>query len=130
MMKMIDEKRIEFLMKTLKISREEALDLEGYDENLKEGVKAEYDLSDEQEKVVREMNRKVEHAKGNGGKRERKPNELKEAIVREIADLLENEAVGQVYEDVAITNPNRMIAFSVNGKRFELTLTEKRPPKN
>lgn len=127
---MMDEKRIEFLMKTLKISREEALDLEGYDENLKEGVKAEYDLSDEQEKVVREMNRKVEHAKGNGGKRERKPNELKEAIVREIADLLENEAVGQVYEDVAITNPNRMIAFSVNGKRFELTLTEKRPPKN
>ena len=127
---MIDEKRIEFLMKTLKISREEALDLEGYDDNLKEGVKAEYDLTDEQEKVVREMNRKVEHAKGNGSKRERKPNELKEAIVKELADLLENEAVGQVYEDVNITNPNRMIAFSVNGKRFELTLTEKRPPKN
>lgn len=127
---MVDEKRIAQMMKTLDITRDEALELLGYDADVEKGKKTEFDLTPEQEKVVKEMNRKVEHAKGNGVKRERKPNELKEAIVRELADLLANEATGQVYEDVEITNPNRMIAFGVNGKRFELTLTEKRPPKN
>ena len=61
--------------------------------------------------------------------RERKPNELKEAIVAELAEFLAEDAQGQVYEDVTVTNKNRMISFAIGDKRFDLTLIEKRPPK-
>lgn len=126
----VDEKRVAELMKQLDCSCEEALDIILYDEEVEDGKSTEYDLTPEQQANVKEMNRKVDHKKGANTKRERKPNELKEAIVAEIADLLTNEAQGQVYEEVSITNKNRMIAFAVNGKKFELTLVEKRAPKN
>lgn len=123
----IDEKRIEFLMKTLDITREEALELEGYDEAVKKNEKTAYDLTPEQQKVVSEMTR----ADTEVGKRKstRKPNELKEAIVREIAEFLTEDALGQMYEAVEIANVNRTITFSVGEKRFELNLIEKRAPK-
>ena len=76
------------------------------------------------------MTHVTEYAKSASVKRERKPNELKEAIVAELANYLAEEAQGQVYEDVTVTNKSRMIAFSVNGKRFELALVEKREPKD
>lgn len=123
----IDEKRIAMLMKTLDISREEALELEGYDADVTAGKKTEFDLSAEQQKVVSEMTR----ADSEVGKRKnnRKPNELKEGIVREIAEFLAEDALGQAYESVEIANPNRTIVFKVGDKRFELNLIEKRAPK-
>lgn len=123
----IDEKRIAYLMKTLDISREEALELEGYDADVTAGKKTEYDLTAEQQAVVSEMTR----ADAEVGKRKstRKPNELKEAIVREIAEFLSEDALGQMYEAVVVANANRTITFSVGDKRFELNLIEKRPPK-
>jgi len=127
---MVDEKRIAMLMKKLDITREEALELEGYDADVNKGKKTQYDLTPEQEKVAKKMTHVTEYAKSASIKRERKPNELKEAIVAELANYLAEEAQGQVYEDVTITNKSRMIAFSVNGKRFELALVEKREPKD
>lgn len=126
---MIDEKRIQMLMKTLGITREEALELEEYDDDVNKGKKTQYDLTPEQIKNVQEMNRRVEHRKYGSSKRERKPNELKEAIVAELAEFLSEDAQGQVYEDVKITNVNRMIHFKVGEKEFDLQLIEKRPPK-
>ena len=126
----LNEKTIAEYMKVNKCDREEAIDLIKYDIAVESDEDTEYDLTPEQEAVVKDMMRKTDHAKqGDKPKHERKPNELKVAIIEELRDLLMNEAVGQVYEDVEITNPNRMIAFGVNGKRFELTLVEKRPPK-
>jgi hypothetical protein len=125
----IDEKRIAELMKSLDCSRGEALDIILYDEEVEDGTATRFDWTDEQKANKKEMARKIDHKKMNGVKRERKPNELKEAIVAELAELLFEEAQGQVYENVKVTNPNRMIAFSVNGKNFELTLVEKRAPK-
>lgn len=129
---MVDEKRIAMLMKKLDITREEALELEGYDADVNKGKKTQYDLTPEQEKVAKKMTHVTEYAKSASVRRERKPNELKEAIVAELANYLaeEAQAQGQVYEDVTITNKSRMIAFSVNGKRFELALVEKREPKD
>ena len=123
----IDEKRIAYLMKTLDITREEALELEGYDADVTAGKKTEDDLTAEQQAVVSEMTR----ADAEVGKRKgtRKPNELKEAIVREIAEFLSEDALGQMYEAVLVANANRTITFSVGDKRFELNLIEKRPPK-
>ena len=127
----LNERTIADYMKRNKCDREEAIDLIKYDIAVEDGEDTEYDLTAEQEANVREMTRKVEHAKqGKGVKRERKPNELKEAIVAEIAEFLREDAQGQAYEDVEITNKSRMIAFAIGDKHFELTLIEKRPPKS
>ena len=132
----IDEKRIEFLMKKLHISREEALELEGYDEDVNKNRATQYDLTPEQRKNVMEMNRKREHKKTGPRKTERKPNELKEALVSALADFLENECEFTINNDVnycdsvEITNKNRMIHFISMGKEFDLQLIEKRAPKN
>lgn len=127
----LNERTIADYMKRNKCDREEAIDLIKYDIAVEDGEDTEYDLTAEQEANVREMTRKVEHAKQDGKvKRERKPNELKEAIVAEIAEFLREDAQGQAYEDVEITNKSRMIAFAIGDKHFELTLIEKRPPKS
>lgn len=126
----LNEKTIAQYMKVNKCDREEAIDLIKYDIAVEEGEETEYDLTKEQAEVVKTMMRKTDHAKQDGKvKRERKPNELKEAIIAEIAEFLREDAQGQVYEEVEVTNKSRMISFRVNDKRFELTLIEKRPPK-
>jgi len=126
----LNDKNIADYMKRNKCSREEAIELINYDNAIESGEDTEYDLTAEQEANVKAMTRKVEHAKQDGKvKRERKPNELKEAIIAELAEFLSEDAQGQAYEDVEITNKSRMIAFAVNDKHFELTLIEKRPPK-
>lgn len=124
----IDEKRIAFLMKQLDITREEALELEGYDDDINHNRKTKHDLTPEQEKIVQEMNRKKDHRKYGHVHRERKPNELKIAIMAELADFLREDAQGQVYEDVELTNVSRMLHFRVGEKEFDLQLIEKRGP--
>lgn len=127
----LNERTIADYMKRNKCDRDEAIDLIKYDIAVESDEETEYDLSAEQQENVKKMMRKTDHAKiGKGVKRERKPNELKEAIVAEIAEFLHEDAQGQVYESVDITNVSRQIAFAVGDKRFELTLVEKRPPKN
>lgn len=125
----LNEKTIADYMKRNKVGRDEAIDLIKYDIAVESEEATEYDLTAEQQKAVSEMMRKTEHKKQSGAKRERKPNELKEGIVAEIAEFLRQDAQNHVYESVEITNPNRMMAFEVDGKRFELTLIEKRAPK-
>lgn len=131
----IDEERIAFLMKKLGITREEAIELEGYDEDVKKNRKTQYDLTPEQIKNVQDMTRHCDHKKSGPRTIERKPNELKEAIVACLADFLENECefilkdVLTYCGDVEITNKNRMIHFSAGGKEFDLQLIEKRTPK-
>lgn len=126
----LNEKTIADYMKRNKCNREEAIDLIKYDIAVESDEDTEYDLTEEQTANVKSMMRKVDHAKTEGKvKRERKPNELKEAIIAEIAEFLREDAQGQAYEDVEITNKSRMIAFAVGEKHFELTLVEKRPPK-
>lgn len=127
----LNERTIADYMKRNKCDRDEAIDLIKYDIAVESDEETEYDLTAEQQENVKKMMRKTDHAKiGKGVKRERKPNELKEAIVAEIAEFLREDAQGQVYESVDITNVSRQIAFAVGDKRFELTLVEKRPPKN
>lgn len=126
----LNEKNIADYMKRNKCSREEAIELINYDNAVEGNEETEYDLSEEQQETVKKMMRRVEHAKQDGKvKRERKPNELKEAIIAEIAEFLREDALGQAYAEVEVKNVSRMIAFEVGDKKFELTLVEKRPPK-
>ena len=126
----LNERTIADYMKRNKCNREEAIDLIKYDIAVESDEETKYDLSAEQQENVKKMMRKTDHAKIGNVKRERKPNELKEAIIKELAEFLREDAQGQVYESVDITNVSRQIAFAVGDKRFELTLVEKRPPKN
>lgn len=125
----LNERTIADYMKRNKCNREEAIDLIKYDIAVESDEETEYDLSAEQQENVKQMMRKTDHAKIGNVKRERKPNELKEAIIKELAEFLREGTQGQVYESVDITNVNRQIAFAVGDKRFELTLVEKRLPK-
>jgi len=133
----LTEKNIADYMKRNKCNREEAIELINYDNAIEGGEETEYDLSPEQVKVVQEMNRKIDHAKPTTIKRERKPNELKEALVAALADFLENTCEfemkdnGVIYcGDVEITNKNRMIHFTCKDKEFDLQLIEKRAKKS
>ena len=132
----INEERITFLMNKLKITREEALELESYDDDVDHDRKTEHDLTPEQVAVVQEMNRKKEHKKYGTVHRERKPNDLKIAIMAELQDFLANECEFVVNEQtlcceqVELTNISRMLHFSVGEKEFDLQLIEKRPKKN
>ena len=131
----LNEKTIAEYMKVNKCDREEAIDLIKYDIAIENGEDTEYDLTEEQKKFVQDMNRKIDHKKHGTVKRERKPNELKVAIVQALADFLENDCEFELNDatqycgEVEITNPNRMIHFTSNGKEFDLQLIEKRPPK-
>lgn len=131
----LNEKTIADYMKRNKCDREEAIDLIKYDIAVESDEETEYDLTPEQKKVVQDMNRKIDHKKHGEVKRERKPNELKMGIVASLAEFLENECEfelnGEIVYcgDVEITNSNRMIHFSSNGKQFDLQLIEKREPK-
>ena len=131
----MNERTIAEYMKINKCSREEAIDLIKYDCDVEDGKETEYDLAPEQEKVVQDIKRKVDHKKGINVKRERKPNELKEVLVAVLADFLENscefELNGEITYcgEVEITNKNRMIHFKSNDKEFDLQLIEKRVKK-
>ena len=57
---------------------------------------------------------------------------IKMEMMRWAVSSVTKEAHGkarEVYEEVKISNPNRMITFIINGKAYELTLIEKRAPK-
>lgn len=131
----LNERTIAEYMRLNKCSREDAIDLIKYDIDVEDGKETEYDLTPEQEKIVQDLKRKVDHKKQENVKRERKPNELKEALVVALADYLENvcefDLNGETTYcgDVEITNKNRMIHFTSGGKEFDLQLIEKRVKK-
>lgn len=118
----------EHIMKTLGLTSQEADELMLADkaiDHIKSVKELDDDLSADQKKTVKQM-RQADRAPTayKFTTRERKPNELKEQIVADLAEFLANCA-----ENVEITNKNRQIAFTMSGKNFELTLVEKRAKK-
>ena len=123
------EEQIRKIVTALNCSREEALDILAADAEIDKGHRVAFDLSPEEEKKAKKYANADTHKRPKKSvPHERKPNELKETIVAEIADYLTKSATFGA-ENVEIANKNRMITFSVGEKRFDLTLVEKRPPK-
>lgn len=120
---------VENLMKLLKISREEALQIIADDKKIDKGEKMAFDLTPEQEKATRKYRQADKKPFiPNLTKRERKPNELKRTIIDDLFTFMcEN------WPDVAkngdISNPERQIDFVLNGENFSLTLIQHRKPK-
>lgn len=118
------------IMEILGVTAEEADEILAFDKAVDQGKPTDFDLTKEQEKVAKKM-RQADRKKPfipDLKKRERKPNELKGSIISQIFDFL-NKNTAILFENIEITNKERMISFSVGSEKFEITLTQKRKPK-
>ena len=109
------EEKIQKLMKSLNISREEAIDLIEEDKRIDRGEKL-YELDPELEKgakKARQADRKQTTAK-----REKKPKPEKEEICSAMMDGLRELGV----EDFEIINPEREFIFHKDGTKYKVTL--------
>ena len=129
-----DERKKIALMSQLHLTEAEALDVIEADKEIDRGEKMEFDLPPDKEKVAKEY-AKISAKKEKKAptvykfdKRERKKNATKQGIIEELAKFL-TEQSEIAYENVAVTNAERQIAFSIGEDNFELTLVQKRKPK-
>lgn len=128
------KKQIESMRK-LGFTDEEIEDVIKADDAIDHGEKVDFDLDPEKEKeakkYIKSGTRKapVNYQLDNtGGKRSRKENPTKGAIIAEIAKFLE-ETSENACENVVITNKERQISFVIGENSYELTLVQKRKPK-
>ena len=122
------EKEVKRLMAT-GLTEAEARELAAYDAEVDSGKATEYDLTPEQQKVAK--NYTTTHTKTvyNFTKRERKPNETKRWIMRQLKVLFEGMAANGNCEAVNLSNIERTLDFSIDNRQFTLTLTEHRAKK-
>lgn len=126
----MDEKRIANLMKSLDLTREQAIEMIKSDEEIDKMSMKEVnnDLSKEQKAVVKEMKNsgtKKPKAEYTFTKRERKPDEQKIDIIKQIAEYLADSG----YTEVNISNPSKVIDFTIDNVKFSLNLTRHRAEK-
>ena len=128
------KKQIESMRK-LGFTDEEIEDVIKADDAIDHGEKVAFDLDPEKEKeakkYIKSGTRKapVNYQLDNtGGKRSRKENPTKGAIIAELAKFL-TETSENACENVVIVNKERLISFSIGENNYELTLIQKRKPK-
>ena len=123
-------------MRKCGFSEEEIADIIKNDEAIDKGERVYFDLDPEKEKEAKKFAKagtrkaptvyKLNNAEG---KRSRKENPTKAGIIAEIAKFL-TENSENACENVEITNKERQIAFKIGENLYELTLVQKRKPKN
>ena len=109
------EEKIQKLMKSLSISREEAIELMEEDKRIDRGEKL-YELDPELEKGAKKA--RQADRKANTTKREKKPKPEKAEICSAMMDGLRELGV----EDFQITNEEREFIFFRNGTKYKVTL--------
>jgi len=125
------EKQIEKLMKTLEITREEAIEILNEDKEIDRMTsmsEIDSDISAEHRKIKKECTnvKKGVNAYGKATTRELKPDENKRYIINLLAEALRN---GDNIANVEITNIQKYIIFSIGSENFELDLKRKRAKK-
>ena len=115
--------QVERIMKNLRCSREEAEAILAEDKRIDRGEKVDFDLTEEEHrKAMKNANAGTRTAKEGKTARKAPENPTKEGVIAKIAEFLTENG----YNSVEITNKTRQIAFVLNGKKYELTLIEKR----
>lgn len=102
------------------------------DKAIDRGEVMEWDLSAEEHKKAMKQANADEHKKPTVykfDKRERKANMPKQEIIAGIFEYLTKNCEFSP-ENVVILNKERQISFDYAGEKFEITLTQKRRPKN
>ncbi len=126
------EEHVLRIMNGLQCTREEAEDVIKWDKVIDQGGRTPYDLDPKTEKMAKKMANVKERKNPTNydfSKRERKANPTKGGIIAEIAQFL-TEKSKFATENVEITNKERMIVFKIGEDNFEITLIQKRKPKN
>lgn len=103
-----------------------------WDNEIDHGNPTPFDLSEEQAENAKEVRRKMAKAVdayGKQTKRERKPNESKRTIIGWLKALFEGFEMNGKISDLVISNEERSLDFTLDGKSYTLTLTEHRPKK-
>ena len=111
------EERIQKLMKSLNISREEAIELMEEDKRIDRGEKL-YELDPELEKGAKKARQADRKKSDTPTKRERKPKPEKAEICSAMMEGLTKLGVA----DFNITNPEREFVFVHNGTKYKVTL--------
>lgn len=112
------EQKIQQLMTALGISREEALQVIADDEAIDRGAKM-FELAPELAagaKKARQVGRKA----GTPNKRERKEDADKRFLIEQLTNALSDT------QDLQVTNPEREIVFTHNGRKFKVVLSAPR----
>jgi hypothetical protein len=109
------EEKIQKLMKSLNISRDEAIELMEEDKRIDRGEKL-YELDPELEKGAKKA--RQADRKQTSAKREKKPKPEKEEICSAMMDGLRELGV----EDFEIINPEREFIFHKDGTKYKVTL--------
>lgn len=131
------ETQIVKMMETLKISREEAIDLIREDEEIDKMPMSQVDndLTAEQKKAKKDATKTTGDKRKRSytfTKRERKPDDVKREIIATIAQNLDRCCFGEelsTVADVVILKPEKEITFKVGGDEYSVTLTKHRKPK-
>lgn len=131
------ETQIKKMMDTLKISREEAIDLIREDEEIDKMTMSEVDndLTAEQKKAKKDATKTTGDKRKRNytfTKRERKPDEVKREIIATIAQNLDRACCGEDLShptNIQIVKPEKEITFSLFGDEYSVTLTKHRKPK-
>lgn len=116
----------------LGLSDKEKQELLVYDKAVERGEKTEFDLPPEKAKAAAKYAHTGTRKAPTAYKftpRQRKPNATKGGIIAELADFLEKNSQFSI-ASLEITNKERQIAFKIGDDSFELTLVQKRKPKN
>jgi hypothetical protein len=121
----------EIIMQNLEVTEEQADEILAYDKAVDRDLPTEYDLPKDKEKQALKM-ANVGTKKPTVYKftqRKRKENPQKQEIIAEIFQFLNENASFEV-ENLEITNKERQIFFKSGENSFEITLTQKRKPKD
>ena len=120
----------EMIMQNLGLTSEEADQLLADDKAIDKGEKMPFDLTAEQQKVAKTFTVSTTKTKKAPTvykfERKKTENVPKAEIIAKIEQLLTENG----YENVKILNKVRQIAFTNGENDFEITLTQKRKPKN
>lgn len=112
------------------MSEAEARETAEYDLAVEHGEKTDFDLTDEQQKVAKQMTltgtRKTkDKADYQWQKRERKPDNEKRNIIQKLKEYITN----GFNTNAVISNLERQIDFTIETNEYSITLTKHRPPK-
>ena len=124
------ETQKEAIMRILGVSSEEADQILADDKEVDRGKKMDWDMSDaEHRKAMKNANANEYKKPKEPIKRERKANPTKGGIIAGLATFLTENAAFNT-QNVQIANPERTVTFQIGDNSFELTLIQKRKPKN
>ncbi len=121
---MNEQEQIKKLIKNLSITEEEAIQLMEDDKKIDKGAKM-FELTPEQKKIAKKMTITTSATKvdayGKKSARTKKTDNDKSTLIEKIAN-----SIAELTEQIEITNPEREINFSFNGRKFKVILSAPR----